>query len=153
MLVGAARAQAPSPWVGTATDATPPWARPPIMSSWVTATTEEDACTRQFRPLLEEVRKSRDEMIWASREHAAQSSAACRAYGRFFDVEGRLISFLQSKPMCQRLFFGLDKVRTNHAKAVLLKEYFCSPPERPYVRLHEVLTAEPPPRPSNPLRY
>jgi hypothetical protein len=140
VLLGAAHAQVPSPWIGTATDGAP---RPSL---------EERACSKEFDPLRQEARKRLEETRAASEQHA-QSGAECKAYGRFIEAEERLISHLQSKADCQRPFFVLDEIRTGYVKNVLVKERVCSAPGRPHVGLHEILTAEPPPLPKNPLRF
>ena len=135
VLLGAASAHTSSPWVGTAANGAP---RP---------SPEEQACLKEFEPLLQEARK-RLEKIRASEQHAE-----CKAYDRFIEAEGRLILHLQSKPDCQRPFFVLDEIRAKYAKNVLVKERICSTPDQQYGRLHEILTAVPPPLPKILLRY
>jgi hypothetical protein len=139
VLLGAAHAQTLQPWVGIAKDGAP---RP---------STEEQACSKELNPVLQGTRK-RFEEIRAASEQLTPSSATCKAVGRLVEAEGRLISLLQSRPECQRPFI-LDAIRTSYAKNMLVKERVCSAPERQRVGLHEILTAEPPTLPKNPLRF
>jgi hypothetical protein len=69
------------------------------------------ACKKELAPLLREMAERTVELKVAPGFHTA-----CRALGKLFGAEDRVISFLQSKPECQTSSVVLDRIQAAHAK-------------------------------------
>jgi hypothetical protein len=115
VLFGAAHAQTPSPWIGTATDGA---ARP---------SPEEQVCSMAMEPLILEIRKHAEEIRVASEQHAPFSTI-CKAYGRLIETENKSIS-VQTNFGCVKPPSAFDRMLTSQVKDVRVKERACSTPE------------------------